>query len=326
MSRIRFRQRQRLLAAGAGAAAALLLCAAAGVPYVRHIEKNYESDRGGYERQIAEMDAERVSVFALKRDIRAGEKISEEDLAGVEVVKAAVPEDMPAKEEMIGRYAKIFLSQNTPVSRSMLYEEDATPNDLRNQEFRLIELPTRLEAGEFIDIRVKFPTGEDFIVLSKKRIENLASGTIWIRMNEREILEMSSAIVDAYLNDASIYAITYVEPGLQSKAVVTYPANHDVLDLIDSDPNIVEKAATELERRMRVKLENRLDQLTPEEIQKYLNNKANMTVINPGTQDNPLVSDGAGPGTDAGAAEDPFSKARQEEQNFPDDTGTGAGN
>ncbi|WP_172250858.1 SAF domain-containing protein [Saccharibacillus deserti] len=312
MSRIKFRQRQRLLAGVAGAAAALLIGAAAVIPYVRHIEKKYEGEQVVYERQIEEMNAERIPVFALKRDIRAGEKIESDDLAEIEVVKATVPSDMPGKEDAVGRYAKVSLPRNTPVSSSMLYEGEVTPKDLRNQEFRLIELPSRLQTGEFIDVRVKFPTGEDFIVLSKKRTEQLASGTVWLRMNEREILTMSSAIVDAYLNDASIYAVTYVEPGLQQAAAVTYPSNARVLDLIENDPNIVQRAVTELERRMRDKLETGLDLLTPEEIQKYINNKANSAVINPGTQDNALIPDeqasadgGAGSQTPAAPQEEP---------------------
>ncbi|QDH23417.1 SAF domain-containing protein [Saccharibacillus brassicae] len=299
MSRMRFRQRQRLLAAGAGAAAALLICTAAGLPYIRSIENRYEAERGDYERQIADMDARRVPVFALTRDIRAGEKIGEADLAQIEVVEATVPDNLPTKTEAVGRFAKVALARNTPVSESMLYEGAVMPSDVRNQEFRLIELPTRLAAGEFVDVRVKFPTGEDFIVLSKKRAEDLSAGTVWIRMSEREILTMSSAIVDAYLNDASIYALTYVEPGLQAEAVVTYPSNASVLDLIGSDPNIVQRAVTELERRRREKLENGLDLLTPEEIQKYLNSKANLDVVNPGTQDNALLPDRE----DAAAAE-----------------------
>jgi len=277
------------MAASAGAASALLICAAAGIPYVRHMESKYQSERSGYEQKIAAMDAQRVPVYALTRDIKAGEKVGEEDLEQVQITVDAAPSDRPKREEMIGRYAKVALTRHTPISQSMLYEEAPTADDLRTQEFRLIELPSRLQVGEYLDVRVKFPTGEDFIVLSKKKAEQLASGTLWLRMDEQEILKMSSAIVDAYLNDASIYSVTYVEPGLQRAAEVTYPANASVLDLIDSDPNIVERAKTELERRMREKLETGLDLLTPEEIQKYLNNKANLNVIHPGTQDNSLL-------------------------------------
>lgn len=324
MARIRFRQRQKWMAASAGAASALLICAAAGIPYVRHIEGKYQSERSGYEQRIAAMDAERVPVYALTRDIKAGEKIGEEDVTEVQVTAAAAPEDLPARSDVVGRYAKVSLTRNTPVSFSMLYEGAPTTDDLRNQEFRLIELPSRLQTGEYVDVRVKFPTGEDFIVLSKKKAEQLSSGTVWLRMNEQEILKMSSAIVDAYLNDASIYSVTYVEPGLQRAAAVTYPANASVLDLIDSDPNIVERAKTELERRMREKLETGLDLLTPEDIQKYLNNKANLNPINPGTQDNTLLQNGtAGTAADgAGAATQ--NSGVQEEPIFTDGNRSGS--
>ncbi|GJM69319.1 hypothetical protein HMSSN036_15350 [Paenibacillus macerans] len=75
-----------------------------------------------------------------------------------------------------------------------------------------------------MDIRIQFPTGQDYILLSKKKIEALAPGTVTVTLGEAEILSLSSAIVDAYLHKASIYALTYVEPYLQGKSTPTYPA------------------------------------------------------------------------------------------------------
>lgn len=77
-------------------------------------------------------------------------------------------------------------------------------------------------------------------------------------MTEEEILSLSSAIVDAYLHKASIYALTYVEPQFQTPAIATYPANSEVLKLLESDPNIVRRAEQELSRQVRSSLESSL--------------------------------------------------------------------
>ena len=53
---------------------------------------------------------------------------------------------------------------------------------------------------------------------------------------------LSSALVDAYLHDATLYALTYVEPELQERAIPNYPPNAEVTKLIASNPNIVKKA------------------------------------------------------------------------------------
>ena len=80
-----------------------------------------------------------------------------------------------------------LISKEYPNNSVHAFEEGITPHDLRNQEFRLIE-PSKLDKDEFVDVRVKFPTGQDYIVLSKKKVKDLANGTIWYEMNEKRFL------------------------------------------------------------------------------------------------------------------------------------------
>lgn len=122
-----------------------------------------------------------------------------------------------------------------------------------------------------MDVRIKFPTGQDYILLAKKKVESLNGGVVVMRLGEQEILSFSSAIVDAYLNNAQIYALTYVEPTLQEPAIPTYPPNAKVLDLMQTDPNLVHVATHELERRLRDQLEKDLSQLDPSQKQKVPN-------------------------------------------------------
>ncbi|MCT1402903.1 SAF domain-containing protein [Paenibacillus sp. p3-SID867] len=275
MSRIRFRQKQLLLAASIGGAAVLLICFTFGFFYFNHIEKRNESEKLVIEQERdyakKQLEEETIAVQVAAADYTAGDLLQKSDLVTINIPKRAVPDNVMSANDIVGKYTKINLKKNTPITASMLFEEGITPHDLRNQEFRLIELPSKLDKDEFVDVRVKFPTGQDYIVLSKKKVKDLANGTIWYEMNEKEILTMSSAIVDAYINDASIYALSYVDPYVQDGAYVTYPANEKVLDLIESDPNIVEVAKTELERRYRQKLESDLQSMTEKQRQDYIN-------------------------------------------------------
>jgi hypothetical protein len=77
--------------------------------------------------------------------------------------------------------------------------------------------------------------------------------------------------VDAYLHGAKLYAITYVDPFMQDKAIPNYPANVKVMDLIQSDPNVLEKASEQLRAIARKALENNLSQLNEEERMKIQN-------------------------------------------------------
>ena len=120
----------------------------------------------------------------------------------------------------------------------------------------MLVLPMDLATGDYIDIRLMLPTGQDYIVVSKKEVEIPIIGgvdsedTIWVNLSEDEILHMSCAIYDAYrVNGAKLYATKYTEAGMQNASTPTYPINESTSRLLESDPNIVERVMEELRAR-----------------------------------------------------------------------------
>lgn len=160
--------------------------------------------------------------------------------------------------------AKANMSANTVLTRDLLVQTDEiSTDDARNQEYNMITLPSTLETGNFIDIRLRLPNGTDYIVISKKEVTIPDIGgipsedTIQVKLSEDEILTMSNAIVEAYIIKGSeIYAAVYSDPGNQSKSSSTYPVNREVMELINSDPNIVETAKNALYNRYNVDQRN----------------------------------------------------------------------
>ena len=107
----------------------------------------------------------------------------------------------------------------------------------------MVVLPTQLEEGQHVDIRLRLPSGEDYIVISKKHIEQANGDTIWIKVSEEEILTMSNAIVEAYIMEGSLlYATTYTDAGMQDSSTPTYIVSQSVLNLMYADPNIAREA------------------------------------------------------------------------------------
>lgn len=273
MSRFRLRHRQLALAVGIGAAITLLICTAVGIWIMKSVQGDYSEQRSALELQLVEaqeiLNQEFKEVPLVSRARTAGDQLSAEDIAMVRLPVTALPENILALEDVIGKYTKISLPRNTPVTASMLFTKGVTAADIRNQEFRLIQLPQKLKQREFVDVRIKFPTGEDFIVLSKKEIKDLSGDLITYEMSEEEILMMSSAIVDAYIHDATIYALSYADPYMQKNAVVTYPPKQEVRKLIQSDPNIIQIATKQLETRKRETIETHLMNMSEADRQNF---------------------------------------------------------
>ena len=146
--------------------------------------------------------------------------------------------------------AKIDLKAGTILTKDMLTVSSETlTNDLRKQEYNMFSLPVDLKDGDYIDLRMRLTNGQDFIIASKKEVAipeiagAPAEGTITVNLSEEETLAVSCAIVEAYqANGIELYVSRYTDPGMQAAATPTYPVNAECLNLMNSDPNIVEDA------------------------------------------------------------------------------------
>lgn len=153
--------------------------------------------------------------------------------------------------------AKVRMKKNSVLTLEMISKSnEQTTNDLRKQEYNMLVLPTQLQTGDYIDIRLAMPTGEDYIVVSKKQVQIPQIGgidsesTIWVKLSEEEIITMNNAIVDAWgMLGSKLYVTIYTEAGMQETAKPTYVPKESVMHLIDTNDNIIEKAKNELKDR-----------------------------------------------------------------------------
>ncbi len=178
--------------------------------------------------------SEVISAIDFEFTDNNGEAVTKIDEDGNELKKAMI--------------MKIDVPAGTIVTKDMIAEtDDQTTDTQRIQELNMLILPSQLVNGDYIDIRISMPNGQDYIVLSKKKVLGTNSTSVWLKLDERDILVLNNAIVEAYtITGAKLYAIQYTEPGLQAEPVPTYNVSGAVLDLINADPNITEEARNNL--------------------------------------------------------------------------------
>lgn len=198
------------------------------------------------------------SAYVLTTDIKSGDSISLENLKKVDANAEIVPSNsvslMQIEEDTI---AKIDLKQGTILSTDMITSsEEKNTDDTRIQEYNMILLPSQINTDEYVDIRLRLPSGLDYIVVSKKKLELPqvlgidSENTILLKLNESEIQIMSDAIVESYIMEGSIlYVSKYVEPGLQSSSIPTYVPSITVQEAIRENSNITVEARNALIKR-----------------------------------------------------------------------------
>lgn len=218
------------------------------------------------------LESKQRKVLVATTDLKSGDEVTMDSfkmetvqttMDTTQIVSSDDFEFMDENGEIIEKYdqngnpmtkkivMKIDVPANSMVTKDMIVEDgEQTKDDQRIQEYNMIILPSELKNGEYVDIRIRFPKGQDYIILAKKKIIQCTSDTIWIKLSEEEILSLGNAIVESYTAEGTkLYATTYSEPGMQNAATPTYAVSEAVLNLINSDPNIREEARTALWNR-----------------------------------------------------------------------------
>lgn len=234
------------------------------------------------QKEKKEIEESYKTVYTLAQNVKAGEIITIDMVKTSTAQAQHVPSDaitsmsqFSADEPAI---AKIDMTQNTVLTSDMLATGSVLTNDIRKQEYNAIILPLDLVTGDYVDIRMQLPTGQDFIVISKKMVEiPVVDGmdsedTIWLNLSEDEILTMSCAIVESYrINGSKLYATKYTEPGIQEAATPTYPVSAETKKLIETDPNVTETA----EEALRTRYNNAFISIRNEQINSELGKSEN---------------------------------------------------
>ena len=197
-----------------------------------------------YEAVIAakqsEIDAITLSSkdgLILNRDFEPGEEIKAEDISLDAVPdKFSMENIISNPSEVIGKRVKVKTYAKTILTRDLLYEDDEGDPTERIVEVDYIKLPANIKPTDLVDVRIIFPNGENYKVISKKRLisYNYAAQIVYFRVTEFEQHLLSSALYDANINNAEIYLTQYAEHVYPDYDETYYPAIPVITAIKDS--------------------------------------------------------------------------------------------
>lgn len=204
-----------------------------------------------------------IDFYVLTCDKEVGEEVKETDLKKVHLHLKGNSVKYSYKEKaFIGKMARVRLTKGTVLDECMVCEKETLGDGLRQTSYSYIKQTAQLKQGDYVDVRISFPNGADFVVLSKKKVlkalktqeQNSLADALYFALTEEEIMRMSSGVVDAYLTEgAYLYTVQYISD-TQKGAIVNYPVNEVVEKLIKKDPNIVKIAQDAKTTELRSKI------------------------------------------------------------------------
>ena len=181
-----------------------------------------------------------VTGYVVNKDVRAGELIAEDAIVAVDIPESIAKNTSTSLDELVGKYYRISLTEGTVLTKEDVVE-DVIDNSTRRYDLIIDEWPLGLEVGDFVDVRISFPFGEDFIAMSNKQIIDINSGIPKIYVNEADIAAYNSMLFDkALFSGTKIYAIEYKDAGSQANAETFYPLRNNITELSKLNPNILE--------------------------------------------------------------------------------------
>ncbi len=202
------------------------------------------------------------TVFVALQDISRGETITEEMLTFMQVFSSQ-DRSLYFSEEDFGKEALADIRAGSFVDKAMV-NQSGTAERLREVCFDGILISENTKNNDVVDIRIRYPNGEDYVVLSGKQI-HLKEGDYkqcCLRVGEEELLLMAAALVDAdCFEGAVIYTTKYIEASIQKKSEVTYLPKEELLELMKKSPNIAAFTQGYEMGMMRRELEVRLKEI-----------------------------------------------------------------
>lgn len=194
-----------------------------------------------------------VTCYTVQSATFPGQEITEDLIVEQSIPSSFKNDSFATIEDLVGLYSKVAITPGTPITKDMVMSEEVI-DSLREVDISGNRWPIGLKEGDYVDLRITYPRGEDFIVLSHKRVMSITEQTLKVHMTEEEQQLYQAALVDYYLSrgyGGDLYLTKYVEPGIQEDAAVYYSVPSNIEAVCRKDPNILDLAQVTVENTLR---------------------------------------------------------------------------
>lgn len=182
-----------------------------------------------------------VNCYTVPHTVYSGRPVDTSTLKVVSVPASTLGESsITDLSDLQGKSYRVDVKPGTILSKDMLMDEDEEVMKFP-REIDFLSVPVTLKVGDYIDIRILIPNGEEYVIFNRKRVERLYNTTITIFVTEEENVILNAAIADhaQYNQFTLIYMLKYLEPG-NSNSDAFFPVQHDVANFVRFNKNITD--------------------------------------------------------------------------------------
>lgn len=180
-----------------------------------------------------------VTAYKLNTSMQTGQQITSSDLSPITVPYSLSQYLVTNTNNVVGEYIKEDTSSGSPLLKDNVGSVQIA-RDSRLYDVVLDEIPVGLKVGDYVDIRISLPLGQDYVGISHVRVYAINDSVLKIDVSEKDLLTYKSMLIDSLIYPGTqIYATQYVEGMDQTPAISDYPLSTVVLAVAERDPNLL---------------------------------------------------------------------------------------
>lgn len=192
--------------------------------------------------EVEDLQNNMEEVYVTSKDVKSGSTVELDSVTTTLLPSDSIPENaVTTEEDLTDKIYKIGLKAGSYITTDMISDYKIHKN-MRELDVVMDEIPVGLEEGDYVDIRISFPLGQDYIAMSHKKVLSITGNTVKLIVIEHDFYRYESMKTDlATYQSTKIYAVKYVEAGLQPNGKVYYPPTLEIIKQSILDPNMNSK-------------------------------------------------------------------------------------
>lgn len=204
--------------------------------------KKQQAQIDSLNQEVEDLQNNMEEVYVTSKDVKSGSTVELDSVTTTLLPSDSIPENaVTAEEELTDKIYKIGLKAGSYITTDMISDYKIHKN-MRELDVVMDEIPVGLEEGDYVDIRISFPLGQDYIAMSHKKVLSITGNTVKLIVIEHDFYRYESMKTDlATYQSTKIYAVKYVEAGLQPNGKVYYPPTLEIIKQSILDPNMNSK-------------------------------------------------------------------------------------
>ncbi len=205
----------------------------------RNKAKKQQAQIDALNQQVEELQNNMQEVYVTSKDVKSGSTVELDSVTTVLLPSDSIPENaITAEGDLTDKIYKIGLKAGSYITSDMISDYKVSKN-MRELDVVMDEIPVGLEEGDYVDVRISFPLGQDYIAMSHKKVLGITGNTVKLIVVEHDFYRYESMKTDmATYQSTKVYGVKYVEAGLQKKGKVYYPPTLDIIKQSILDPNM----------------------------------------------------------------------------------------